>query len=581
MSFQPPITVQKAVEHIHARKYLLPAIQREFVWNTGQIEQLFDSLLRGYPIGSFLFWSVTREHSREYQFYEFIKDVHARDAIHNPKASIVGDEDFTAILDGQQRLTSLYVGLRGSYAAKEKYGRWENDASFPRRRLYLNLLREPTDADRKYDFRFLTDEEVAADTGPNSHWFVAGRVLDFKSYKDGFDYLIKNEIATEHGSSCMSRLWEAIRLEPVITHFLEEEQDLDKVLDIFIRMNSGGTKLSYSDLLLSTATAQWKSLDAREEIHGLVEELNQVNRFHFDKDFVLKACLVIGGLPDIRYKVTNFTRENMDKIEKAWPDIERSLRQAVLLVGSFGFEGQTLTSANAVIPIAHYLFRRGCPTGYVESAKHRDDREAVRQWLLRSLLRGLFGGHADRVHAVIRDVVDTNHEQFPGDLIAQRLLTIGKSLRFEAEEIDALLFSKYQQKDTFAVLALLSPTLDLRNHFHQDHVHPRSTFKKKALEKAGVAPDDIDFCLEHCDYIPNLQLLEGVPNQEKSATPFETWLATTYASEADQRAYRERHNIPGGSLALGSFKEFFMARRELLASRLRVMLKEPTKTGTI
>jgi hypothetical protein len=413
---------------------------------------------------------------------------------------------------------------------------------------------------------------VAADSGPNSHWFLVGKMLDFKGYKDGFDYLIANKIPTEHANSCMSRLWESVRLEGVITHFLEEEQDLDKVLDIFIRVNSGGTKLSYSDLLLSTATAQWTTLDAREEIHGLVDELNHVNRFHFDKDFVLKACLVIGGLPDIRYKVTNFTRANMEKIENAWPDIEKALHQAVALVRSFGFEGSTLTSSNAVIPIAHYLFRRGCPAGYVDSAKFRDDRDAVRQWLLRSLLRGVFGGQADRIHAAIREVIDANHDVFPSELIAQRLLAIGRSMRFQAEEIEALLSTKYQQKDAFALLALLTPTLDLRNHFHQDHVHPKSAFKKKALEKAGVPAADIDFCLEHFDFLANLQLLEGVPNQEKSADPVEAWLAKTYPDAAALAAYRERHCIPSGTLSLASFRSFFEARQKLLAAKLRALL---------
>ena len=75
-------------------------------------------------------------------------------------------------------------------------------------------------------------------------------------------------------------------------------------------------------------------------------------------------------------------------------------------------------------------------------------------------------------------------------------------------------------------------------------------FKKKALEKAGVAPDDIAFCLEHVDHIPNLQLLEGAPNQEKSATSVDAWLSTTYPKPADRSAYRERHAIPeGGALA--------------------------------
>ena len=58
MGFETPITISKAIGEIQSNKYLLPAIQREFVWSAEQIESLFDSLLRGYPIGSFLFWKV-------------------------------------------------------------------------------------------------------------------------------------------------------------------------------------------------------------------------------------------------------------------------------------------------------------------------------------------------------------------------------------------------------------------------------------------------------------------------------------------------------------------------------------------
>jgi Protein of unknown function DUF262 len=76
MSFQAPITIRKALEGIDNKRYFLPAIQREFVWETAQIEQLFDSVLRGYPIGSFLFWLVSPQNSKEYEFYEFIRDYH-------------------------------------------------------------------------------------------------------------------------------------------------------------------------------------------------------------------------------------------------------------------------------------------------------------------------------------------------------------------------------------------------------------------------------------------------------------------------------------------------------------------------
>ena len=61
MAFQTAVTIRSVLESVEHRKYVLPAIQREFVWRPNQIECLFDSLMRGYPIGSFLFWIVKRE----------------------------------------------------------------------------------------------------------------------------------------------------------------------------------------------------------------------------------------------------------------------------------------------------------------------------------------------------------------------------------------------------------------------------------------------------------------------------------------------------------------------------------------
>src|ERR1700704_820571 len=74
---EAPITVAEAVLAIQKRDYLLPAIQREFVWSAEKTETLFDSLMRGYPVGSFLFWKVAPESSQRYKFYEFMQDYHA------------------------------------------------------------------------------------------------------------------------------------------------------------------------------------------------------------------------------------------------------------------------------------------------------------------------------------------------------------------------------------------------------------------------------------------------------------------------------------------------------------------------
>ena len=147
MSFQTSITVKEAVDNVHAKRYLLPAIQRELVWDSHQIERLFDSLMRDYPVGSFLFWHVDKRKTQDYQFYEFLRDYHERDSKHNPKADVTGENDVIAILDGQQRLTSLYIGLRGSYAEKERLKRWDNNSAFPPKRLYLNLITKYSDED--------------------------------------------------------------------------------------------------------------------------------------------------------------------------------------------------------------------------------------------------------------------------------------------------------------------------------------------------------------------------------------------------------------------------------------------------
>ena len=69
MAYQTPITIKEAIDNIKARKYLLPSIQREFVWDTDQIETLFDSLMRDYPISTFLFWAVDKSKIKDFQFY--------------------------------------------------------------------------------------------------------------------------------------------------------------------------------------------------------------------------------------------------------------------------------------------------------------------------------------------------------------------------------------------------------------------------------------------------------------------------------------------------------------------------------
>jgi len=581
MSFQTPITVKEAIEHIHAKKYLLPAIQREVVWEVDQITRLFDSLMRDYPIGSFLFWHVEKKNVGKYQFYEFVRDYHERNSCHNPKANVSGQDDIIGILDGQQRLTSLYIGLKGSYAYKEPRKRWNNPEAFPVRRLYLNLLgpkKNGDEIDMVYDFAFLSDDEVSQDN-EGAFWFRVGDVLDFKKPHEVMNYLINQglmqrpqEQAT-FANETLFALWDVVHNRKVINYFLERDEKLDKVLNIFIRVNSGGTILSYSDLLLSIATAQWKERDAREEITSFVDELNSIgDGFRFDKDLVLKSSLVLADFTDIAFKVDNFNKANMLKIEQQWDEIEDALRGAVRLLASFGYTRDTLTANYAIIPIAYYLKTRGLPRNFDTSAKYAEDRAAIRRWLILSLVRRVFGGSPDTVLRSVRDILKGTRDSFPYHAIVEKFKGTPKSLICTEDDVENLLHYKYGQGYTFSVLALLYPTLDFRNRFHIDHIHPRSKFTKAKLRQRGIPHADIDFYLENVNLLPNLQLLEGVPNQEKSNADFADWLENTCETPKEKANYMKRHFIPDVDLSFSNFREFIEQRRALLANELRRIL---------
>lgn len=145
MSFQTPVTIREAMHAIDNKVYLLPGIQREFIWKIDQITKLFDSLMRNFPVGSFLFWKVEKQKIKEFQFYEFLRNYHQRNQRHNPKANVHGYNEVTAILDGQQRFTSVYIGLKGTYTYKLPRKFRNNDAAYPERHLYLNLLSESSE----------------------------------------------------------------------------------------------------------------------------------------------------------------------------------------------------------------------------------------------------------------------------------------------------------------------------------------------------------------------------------------------------------------------------------------------------
>lgn len=581
MAFQTPITIGKALNRIHHHDYVLPAIQREFVWQPHQISRLFDSLMRGYPIGSFLFWKVNREHCQEYVFYDFIRDYHQRNARHLTRLDLGEGRDIIAILDGQQRLTALNIGLRGSHTEKLPRKWADNPSAYPVRHLFLKLA-SPADENElgmEYDFRFRVQAQAQNSSDDGVYWFPVRKIMTMEAGPGIFDYIQDVGLGTNRFAfRALSRLHDIVHRDPIINYFEEESQDLDKVLNIFIRVNSGGTTLSYSDLLLSIATAQWRDVDAREVIHSLVDELNDTGqRFSFSKDLVLKAGLVLTDIPSIAFRVTNFNATNMAVLESNWHGIASALRLAVRLLRDFGFSERTLTADSVVIPVAYYLHKCGASDSFLTSHTTRADRENVRAWVVRSLLKpGIWGSGLDTLLLNLRSTIqEYGATGFPVAEVEATMTRLGKSLRFEEDEVQDLLGITWRDKRTFPLLSLLYPGMDFRHEFHIDHIFPRSRFTRRRLISAGVPEIDVEEFMLLSDRLPNLQLLEGPVNVSKQDKLPSEWITEHFPDERARRSYETRHDLGEVPADITGFRAFCEARRSRIGILLRSLLGLP------
>lgn len=582
--YQSGLTIKDALESVSKNLYVLPAIQREFVWKPEQICRLFDSLMQGYPFGTFLFWKVEHEKSAQFKFYGFVQNYHERDAAHCPELGSLPNRELTAVLDGQQRLTALNIGLRGSMAIKEP-NKWRtNPNAFPRRILHLDLLaaRGEDEEGEAYCFRFIEPEKAAADI--EALWYPVPDILSVQNIARLSQWLFSAFQARNLGSEGdlfnrasdnLHRLYEVVQTTPSLTFYTEKSQELDRVLRIFIRMNSGGTVLSYSDLLLSIAIAQWTKLDARQEIHGLVDEINRIGAgFNFSKDFVLKAGLMLADIASVGFKVENFNRANMGVLEGVWADIRKSLVLTVELVASFGLNEQTLRADSALLPVAYYLYKRNPPPNWLTHPSFAGERDTIRSWLIRSLLKssGIWGSGLDTLLTALRDVIRENHNAFEADQLEKVMAGRGKSLSFGPEEIDDLLDMEYGDRRIFPLLSLLYPFIDVRQLHHIDHFFPKSQLQRRRLEKIGCESDTMNACLAARDRLANLQLLEGLLNVSKNDSLPADWLKTTFPDEVQRQAYLDRHDLGTPPTSAIEFMTFYEARRERIRGRLTKLL---------
>jgi uncharacterized protein with ParB-like and HNH nuclease domain len=567
--FQTQLSIKMVLDGIN-RNYFLPAIQREFVWKEEQILDLIDSILRGYPFGSFLVWRVKGANIKKFEFYKFIQNYHQKLNCHNEKATLNTTPVIDAILDGQQRLTSLYIALNGSYATKIPYRRREDPAAFPSKKLFLNLLNkndENDDIDRCYILEFKDPKEVENQV----EWFEIGKILSMQ-ITDVLRH-IKDNGMPDLSLSILSNLFQRVN-DPTFNYYLEESDELHKVLNIFVRVNSGGTILSYSDLLLSIATAGIDKFDARNEIHSVVDEINEIgNGFNINKDFILKTCLFILDR-DVKFSIDNFDIETMKLIETTWENMKQAISGGFQIAQALGFCSSNLSSNYPISVIAYYLYKcQILAKDIIHKIQYQSDLKEIQRFISISLFKQVFAGSLDTVLTNLRKAF-TNPQSFSIVAINDQM-PMNKKFEITDEDIDQLLEIEYGHRFAFMLLALIYPNKDLKNIFHVDHIFPKSKFKQKTLTKLGISEEKIPEYIRRVNVLSNLQLLEGPINLEKLDAMPEDWIREKYrTTEAIESYKRENYMNLGKPLDIDKFLEFEDERRELIKGALKEFFKQ-------
>ena len=358
--------------------FWLPNIQRAFVWSEEQTCRLFDSILREYPISTLLIWK-TRSHLRR---RKFIDNFRAEHRFHLSDFFVPQDDKKKClVLDGQQRLQSLFIGLKGSYEGRE---------------LFLNILSGDISApdDVKYKFAFLDPRTatfpwikfkdlVFSDDDPLT---AAERIITNADIELTLDERKKISrhvgivFKTFQGDDGISYQ----ELDSIESPTLYTEDD---VVEVFIRANSGGTKLSKSDLLFALLASSWDN--ANDEMEELLDDLNR-RGFEFTRDFVLKTCLTLLN-HGARYEVEKFRQPGVrEEIESKWNDIADAIKDVLDFVSGKTFIrcDKALPSYLVLIPLIYLRY-------HFEEAWHEArDRDT---YLLRSSLSGAFSGTPDQL----------------------------------------------------------------------------------------------------------------------------------------------------------------------------------------
>jgi len=558
-------TIRKAINEIADKKWFLPHIQRPFVWkyerNNNQIKRFFDSILRGYPIGTMLFW-ITKDDIQLRRFIEDYKDgMDIKDTY--VKSSEYKDKEKTLVLDGQQRLQALYIALKGTYNSEE---------------LYFDILsgKEPFIEGKDeliYDFEFMSKDEADNKSNQEEYWVLLK------------DIALSDATATEIRRNILKEMKSKIVINDKVENIVDDNiakiknyfgeleliyyypidsttgkiTEYEEVLEIFIRTNSGGTPLEKSDLMFSLIKLEW--VEAEENFEDLLNSINKQNAFKFDKDFILKTALVLIE-KKAQYKVEKFKgqegEQNLEAIKDNWERIKKSFDWLKDFMVNAGItDDATLPSYNALIPLIYFAYIHDCKPNSLKVKTN------CQTWLYKSLLNGNFSGQADTIIDSCVDIVKAHSkvDYFPYDKLDDNI----KSRFNRVVDVNPTIIDSNPHLILNLVYLFNKQVINFQpslngNSPEIDHIFPKSKMLRTYKYPSNVVNN-----------VGNYMFLEKSLNIEKKAK-----LPEEYFPEAIKMMpnFYERNFIPSDSQLYNphKFNEFVTKRRENIFNTIKEVL---------
>lgn len=554
------ITIAEAINNIKDNKYVMPAFQRDFVWNMSQIEKLWDSILQDYPISNFLFWKIDENNvSEDTNFCYFLKDVCFNNA-KQPKSAnyelfgVSFEKTDTAVLDGQQRLTSLYLSLLGNAEILAKHA--HNNKNGIRSKLVIELNQNKLDVEeegynsKKYDIRFTDKTGLLSPTQ-----FEIRRLMnpDFQNetYRNNeFEKIIAllPSDSKQYARQLLNKLYSKIYTEPLINYTELVDMQQEDALEVFVRFNSGGKALAKSDISMAILESYWPS--SKTEFGSVL----QGSYYNFGTDFIIRTALMLYA----NVVKSNISKTTATTLKNDWENFKSTLIKLEELLKSFNIEVSRFSSSwNVLLPIIYAIHY---------NPDYKDNAEEIKIYLLRAILFTYFQSGTTGKLNILKNMLNEYDRKFDRIWLDNNI----RALELNDAKIEDILNSQKKDRVTGEVLFYLNRDwIKQEVHYDLDHLHPYSRFDRDV--PAYVSIEDWAKWRQSRNKLPNLWPLVGRDNGSKNDMPLVDFYNDMTSDQ--QEKFRKQAMIPENvHLDIQNFEEFYEARKEILRRKLIELL---------